>query len=182
MEGTQQTGDASETVAAFQAAEPEQHTVGYGDRYPECENPALDVRENNDATGVYHESRATEYGYDLTKFGAGRTGAERFVQLLQDIGFDVLDDYYRIYRDLGRGFDTTYPDFFLHVWASDSVMFACTSNPITGEGFSENHVGELGKAGSIGIGGNPEAVEDAVEYTDLALVKTKEKRSDGLFI
>lgn len=176
---SQDSPDASAVIQSLQKHR-EACTVGYGDRYPESEASGLVVEDNNSATGIHHENRTAEIGYDLTTFGAGVVGIERFLSVLHTVGLNPCDDYVRVYRDLGRGVDTDYADHFLHAWVNSDILVACSNNPVTGTGCSENHRGQQGSAGYIGVGGNEQLVEDAAARID-ACSNSKGKREGGLF-
>lgn len=160
-------------------------TVGYGDRYQHPDDAdianGLVVHQNNSATGVSHVGDA-EYGFDLTGFGDGLTGATNFIRVLETVGLHPYYDYVRVFRDLGRGKSSEYGDYYLYVWSNDDVMVACCVNPITGETGDPHMSGpRVGYGSYMAVGGNqPEAGEafDAVrEYaTDV-----KDYRRDGLF-
>lgn len=175
----QEHPDASAVIQSLQERR-EACTVGYGDRYPEPEASGLVVEDNNSATGIHHENRTSEIGYDLTTFGAGVVGVERFLSVLHAVGLDPRDDYVRVYRDLGRGVDTDYADHFLHAWVNDDILVACSNNPVTGTGCSENHRGQQGSAGYIGVGGDGQLVEMAANRID-ECSNSKGKREGGLF-
>lgn len=172
--------DAKAVFQSFAQMDQEARTIGYGERFPECDTPGLVTKDNNDATGIHHENRAAECGYDLTRFGVGRTGVNRFLSVLNAVGLNPCDDYIRVYRDLGRDTDQDYPDQFLNVWVDEDVMVACTNNPVTGDGCSVHHKGKKGKAGYIGVGGKQDLVEKAVAQID-AVAQTKGKNEGGLF-
>jgi hypothetical protein len=175
----QEHPDASAVIQSLQECR-EACTVGYGERYPEPEASGLIVEDNNSATGIHHENRASEIGYDLTTFGAGVVGVERFLSVLHAVGLDPRGDYVRVYRDLGRGVDTDYADHFLHAWVNDDILVACSNNPVTGTGCSENHRGQQGSAGYIGVGGDEQLVEMAANRID-ECSNSKGKREGGLF-
>lgn len=178
-EAPQEQADASAVIQSLQERQ-DACTVGYGDRYPEPEVSGLVVEDNNSATGIRHVDRSSEIGYDLTTFGAGVVGVERFLGVLRAVGLDPRDDYVRVYRDLGRDVNTDYRDRYLHVWVNDDVLVACSNNPVTGEGHSPSHRGRKGEAGTIGVGGDKQLVKDAVAGID-AVANTKDKRDGGLF-
>lgn len=182
MESTvsQEPTDAKAVFQAFSQMDQEARTVGYGQRYPESDMPGLVTKDNNDATGVHHENRAVECGYDLTRFGVGRAGVGRFLGVLDAAGLDPCVDYVRVYRDLGRNTGQSYPDHYLHVWVNADVMVACTNNPVTGEGCSVHHRGKKGDAGYIGVGGDQSLVKKAVARID-AVAEVKGKNEEGLF-
>lgn len=171
--------DASTVIQSLRERR-EACTVGYGERYPESDVSGLVVEDNNSATGIRHADQSSEVGYDITTFGAGVVGVERFLSVLQVAGLDPCGDYVRVYRDLGRGVDADYQDHFLHAWVNDDVLVACSNNPVTGEGCSKSHRGRKGNAGYIGVGGDEQLVEDAVTRID-AYSNSKDKREGGLF-
>lgn len=178
-EVNQEQPDATTVIQSLQKRR-DACTVGYGDRYPESDVSGLVVEDNNSATGIRHENRASKIGYDLTTFGAGVVGVERFLSVLHAVGLDPRDDYVRVYRDLGRGVDTDYQDHFLHAWVNDDILVACSNNPVTGEGCSKSHRGRKGNAGCIGVGGDEQLVEVATSRID-ACSNSKDKREGGLF-
>ncbi|KZX46331.1 hypothetical protein [Haloarcula sp. K1] len=171
--------DASTVIQSLREQR-EACTVGYGERFPESDAPELVVEDNNSATGIRHANQSSEVAYDITTFGAGVLGVKRFLSVLQAAGLDPCCDYIRLYRDLGRGVDTDYQDHFLHAWINDDILVACSNNPVTGEGCSENHCGQKGKAGYIGVGGDGQLVEKTTSKID-AYSNSKDKQEGRLF-
>lgn len=156
-------------------------TVGYGDKYPFYDGEDLIVEMNNNATGIHHRNRNLEKGYDQTHFGKGKVGAKQFVKTLRTVGLDPVNDFIRVYRDLGKGCESTYPDYWLYVWVNNEIMIATTNNPINGDPASENILSEQGDAGYIGVGGEPEIVNRATNTIDALAQTIKDKQDDGLF-
>lgn len=158
-----------------------EHTVGYGEKYPQHTGENLVVKMSNSATGVHFADRTYERGYDQTHFGGGSHGAKQFIKLLNDVGLNPEDDFIRVYRDLGRGCSTEYPAYWLYIWRNDELMIATTCNPINGDPASETVNSEQGYAGYIGIGGQKELVESATRAIEDLARRVKDKRPDGLF-
>jgi hypothetical protein len=174
--------DEHDPTTEFQQFDTEGATVGYGDRYPTSDSPHLVVEDSNRACGVEHAHQASVHGFDSTAFGSGKTGAKRFARCLEEVELDLTDDYIRVYRDLGRGVETDYGDFYLHIWFDEGLMIACAGNPITGEGFGENHVSRYGLVSGIGIGGIESRVESAVKVIKSTAAEIKGKDPDRLFV
>jgi hypothetical protein len=156
-------------------------TVGYGEEYPQYGGENLVVEMNNSATGIHYPDRTYERGFDQTHFGTGTRGANQFLKLLSKVGLDPVDDFVRVYRDLGRGCNTDYPTYWLYVWCNSNVMVATTCNPLNGDAASRTVSSEQGYAGYIGIGGNKEAVDTAVNAVETLARKVKDRRDNGLF-
>jgi len=156
-------------------------TVGYGDQYPRNDANHIVIKQTNSVTGVHHRYRELEKGYDLTKFGEGQSGAKRFLQVLKSVDLNPPGDFFRVYRDLGRGCETTYPPSWLYLWANEEVMIATTSNPINGDSTNKNTVGREGYAGYVGIGGKTAAVKQAESAVEALATTIKDKNETGLF-
>jgi hypothetical protein len=156
-------------------------TVGYGEEYPQHDEENLVVKMNNSATGVHFRDQTYERGFDQTHFGSGTLGAKRFKQLLAEVGLDPMEDFVRVFRDLGRGCNTEYPDYWLYVWCNDHVMVATTCNPFNGDPASKTVSAEQGYAGYIGIGGEKSKVETATAGVESVAHQVKDRRDDGLF-
>lgn len=181
MESMGQSGKrtaSSVTTAVKQRRE--EATIGYGETYPKADVPGLVVEDTNSATGIRHSSQNTAVGYDITKFGPDSIGVSRFESVLSAVSLDPVEDYVRVFRDLGRGKDANYRERFLHVWVNGGVLVACSNNPITGEGHSPNHHVQQGHAGYMGVAGIEQLVQRAVAHIDTHAT-TKEKRHGGLF-
>lgn len=159
--------DAS-TIASHLIETVEDHTVGYGDRYPETESKGLVVQDNNRRCGIRHRVGEYAVGYDLTKFHlpdeSAAEGRERFLDILSEVGLDPIGDYVRVYRDMGRGVASSYPETYLHVWVDGRVLIATTVNPITGNKDGEDR--ELGSGGYIGVGGEKGIAQRAESMID----------------
>lgn len=158
-----------------------ENTVGYGEEYPQYSGENLVVEMTNSATGIHYPDQTYERGFDQTHFGTGVRGVEQFIKLLNKVGLDPVDDFVRVYRDLGRGCNTEYPAYWLYVWCDDQVMVAATCNPINGDPASRTVSAEQGYAGYIGIGGEKEAVESATQAVEDLARRVKDRRLDGLF-
>lgn len=156
-------------------------TVGYGDKYPRHEGKNLVVEMTNSATGVHHPKETYERGFDQTHFGAGSRGARQFLKLLAEADLDPIDDFVRVYRDLGRGCNTSYPDYWLYTWSAPHVMIATTCNPLNGDPASRTISADQGYAGYIGISGEKSPVDTAVSGVRSLARQVKDYREDGLF-
>jgi hypothetical protein len=184
MEAQEATADG--VIEAFRKARATgsglyENTVGYGEKYPRYEGTNLVIEMNNRATGIHYPDRAYERGFDQTHFGTGSYGAEQFTKLLSRVGLDPVEDFIRVYRDLGRGCNTDYPAYWLYVWCNARVMIATTCNPLNGDPASQTVASQQGYAGYIGIGGKKEAVDTAFNAVKTLARKVKDQRYDGLF-
>ncbi len=184
MEAKEMT--ASDVVETFEKARATgtsvyENTVGYGEEYPQYDGEDLVVEMNNSATGIHYPDRTYERGFDQTHFGSGTHGAKQFITLLTKMGLDPVDDFVRVYRDLGRGCNTDYPDYWLYVWTNSHVMIATTCNPLNGDPASKTVQAERGYAGYIGIGGEKQAVDSATQAVEDLAQSVKDRQDDGLF-
>lgn len=136
----------------------EKKTVGYGDQYPRSEDDHLVVKMSNRACGVTHEIEASQLGYKYVRFGDGTHGVKAFISILEAVGLDPIEDYSRVYRDIGHAVDSEYPPRFLHCWANGDLLAATTNNAITGESHSERVVSSQGQTGFVGVEGKSEYV------------------------
>lgn len=182
MTPTQQDPVDEEIINQFRTAKGTEsgvydQTVGYGEKYPQEPTTHLVIDETNRATGIHHQHRGCEKGYDLTRFGDGAFGARRFIQLVQSTNLDPIDDFRRVYRDLGDG----YPPYWLYIWVNDKLMIATTANPINGDSSSQNTVGKEGYAGYIGVGGKTTPVLKATTELETLAESIKDKNENGLF-
>lgn len=159
----------------------EQQTVGYGDRYPKPDTDHFVVEDTNVNGGVHHRNRSNEFAFDLTSFGNGRHGVQRFLSVLETAGLHPVDDHYRVFRDMGRGIDTDYRDRFMFVWTNKQMLVVCSNNPITGESNGPNINADQGDAGYVGVAGDSPLVDEVVKtITEHATTKS-EMRTGGLF-
>lgn len=157
------------------------HTVGYGERYPQPDTEHFVAEDTNVNGGVHHRNQSNNYGYDLTKFGSGHQGVRNFLKVLEVADLDPVDDYYRVFRDMGRGIATDYRDRFVFVWANEEAMVVCTNNPITGESNGPNVKNERGGAGYMGVAGDPSVVDDIIEAINQYGTTKSEKRDGDFF-
>jgi hypothetical protein len=184
MEAQEATADG--VIEAFNKARTTgggvyEDTVGYGEEYPQYDGENLVVEMNNSATGIHYPDRAYERGFDQTHFGTGSRGAKQFLKLLSGVDLDPVEDFVRVYRDLGRGCSTDYTTYWLYVWCNHRVMIATTCNPLNGDPASRTVSSQQGYAGYIGIGGEKEAVDTAVNAVETLAREVKDRRDDGLF-
>lgn len=157
------------------------HTVGYGERYPQPDTDHFVAEDTNANGGVHHQNQSNEYGYDLTSFGSGRQGVRNFVAVLDAGNLDPVDDYYRVFRDMGRGVDIDYHDRFVFVWANEGAMVVCSNNPITGESNGPNINNKQGGAGYVGVAGETSRVDDIIEAIGQHGTTKSGRRDGGLF-
>lgn len=164
-------------------------TVGYGDRFPTVtdspvvDSEALVVRDTNNACGVCHRQQGKEIGYDITLFRTPNEtptdGASNFIDVLQNIArLGPIEDYVRVYRDLGRGGNREYPDSFLHVWVDERILIATTINPIVGR--QNGKAVKAGSAGYMGVGGQPNIVT-RVDNAIVSVANPKDRETGQLF-
>lgn len=172
---------AKDVIREFAFLDIDSRTVGYGERYPRTDDENLVIDMTNNALGFHHQNREAEVGYDLTHIGKHWVGVEKFIKILSVGGLDPIEDFVRIYRDLGRNCSTDYGDHYRFAWVNDDGMFASTSNPITGEPGTPGVSKKQGYAGYIGIGGSTEFVDRVSTRLDETAHFIKDKRTDGLF-
>lgn len=136
-------------------------TVGYGDQYPVADHDALVVRDEALLSRFEHAAQEDAVCFDLTAFhppdGTAEDGVANFIEILCEAGLDPVDDYLRVFCDMGRGKDRDYDDAFMHIWFNDEVLIHTKCNPITGMKNGEIH--ERGYASYNGVGGKSEVVE-----------------------
>lgn len=156
-------------------------TVGYGDKYPKHTGDNLVVEQNNRACGIHHATRDLEYGFDYTHFGNCQAGVENFTTILKNAGLDPIADFTRVYRDLGRGTNTDYPDHWLYTWANEDILIGTIANPINGDPGSKKKRGEIGYTSAIGVGGKAAAVENVVKEINSTAMKIKGQNEGILF-
>jgi|AntDeeMinimDraft_6_1070357.scaffolds.fasta_scaffold07231_4 hypothetical protein len=155
-------------------------TVGYGERFPKYEGEELIIHDTNAACGISHQNTEYQHAFDYTTLSEhGPSGEIKFIEVLEAAGLDPVDDYVRVFRDMGRGIDNSYPDRFLYVWVNEDIMIATTNNPITGAAHSRNHNRNgIGYAGMIGISGEMEKAKKAA-YQIMAIASTVKGEEQG---
>jgi len=160
----------------------EEYTVGYGDRFPEYTGPGLIVKDTNQALGITHKNQEYKHGFDTTTFGGGQVGAKAFLKVLEEAGLDPVDDYVRVFRDMGRDINSDYPARWIYVWVNAEIMIATTNNPISGDKCSRNHSDNgQGHAGTIGVAGHRDIAKAVATMISDTVPKTKGENPGELF-
>lgn len=181
LQTTNDTEPSPTEIAQELASIVDDATVGYGDRYPKPEHESLVADKIPLMSRFRHAEQEAEIAFDNTSFfspnGHGKDGVKEFVAILRAVGLDPVNDYVRVFCDMGYDRDRDHDDAFVHVWVNDELLIHGHCNPITGYKNGEYH--QTGYGSYMGVGGRADAVNDAEQL--IKENQPKDWRSGELF-